>query len=195
MLAERLGCSRETLRAALRVLELEGHIWRHVGQGTFVGQRPSHERIPPMVLAEMASPADIIDARLLLEPGIAAAAAEKASERDLARLREYAERTLRATDWQMYEVADNAFHTGIARSTGNPLAIAFLGVLSAVRSRVRWQREHDLTFRRDRGKEYTEQQGRMHAAILDAMEARDPERAYRAMDAHLRAVREVMVID
>ncbi|GGD37302.1 hypothetical protein GCM10011335_45130 [Aureimonas glaciei] len=148
-----------------------------------------------MVLAEMASPADIIDARLLLEPGIAAAAAEKASDGDLARLREYAERTLRATDWQMYEVADNAFHTGIARSTGNPLAIAFLGVLSAVRSRVRWQREHDLTFRRDRGKEYTEQQGRMHAAILDAMEARDPERAYRAMDAHLRAVREVMVVD
>lgn len=126
---------------------------------------------------------------------IAAAAAEKASDGDLARLREHAERTLRATDWQMYEVADNVFHTGIARSTGNPLAIAFLGVLSAVRSRVRWQREHDLTFRRDRGKEYTEQQGRMHAAILDAIEARDSEGARRAMEAHLRAVRKVMVVD
>lgn len=193
-LSERLGCSRETLRGALDILEKEGRVWRHVGQGTFMGPRPSYEPIPPMVLAESASPADIIDARLLLEPGIAAAAAERAQRDDLLRLREQAELTLRATDWQMYEQADNAFHKGIARCTGNPLAIAFLDVLSAVRSRVRWQREHDMTFRRDRKKEYTEQQGRMHAAILDAIEAGDPEQARKTMSDHLRAVRQVMVV-
>lgn len=194
VLAEQIGCSRETLRKAMHVLELEGRVWRHVGQGTFLGPRPAHERIPPMVLAETASPSDIIDARLLLEPGIAATAAGKATKEDLLYLRKHAERTLRAVDWQAYEAADNAFHKGIARSSGNPLAIAFLDVLSSVRSRVRWQREHDLTFRRDRKKEYTEQQGRMHRAIIDAIEARDPEGARQAMDDHLRAIRKVMVI-
>jgi len=65
VLALRIGCSRETLRAALDVLEKEGLIWRHVGQGTFVGPRPAHEPIRPSILAEMASPADVLDARLL----------------------------------------------------------------------------------------------------------------------------------
>ncbi|NDW07933.1 FCD domain-containing protein [Jiella sp. 40Bstr34] len=193
-LAERIGCSRETLRKAIRVLELEGRVWRHVGQGTFLGPRPAHEPIPPMVLVETASPADIIDARLLLEPGIAATAAQKATHQDLTLLRELVGRTMRAADWQAYEVADNAFHKAIARSSGNPVAIAFLDILSSVRSRVRWQREHNLTFRRDRKKEYTEQQSRMHGAIIDAIEARDPEGARQAMNDHLCAIRKVMVV-
>lgn len=195
LLSKRLGCSRETVRAALDVLEKEGRVWRHVGQGTFMGPRPAFEPIPPLMLAETATPADILDARLLLEPGIAAAAAVRATQEDLTELKRHAERTFRASDWQMYELADNAFHKGIARATGNPLAIAFLDVLSAVRSRARWQREHDMTFRRDRKKEYTLQQGRMHSAILDAIGNRDPERAREAMADHLIAVRHAMVVD
>ncbi|MCT4373615.1 GntR family transcriptional regulator, partial [Yangia mangrovi] len=30
--ARQLGCSRETLRGALQVLEREGALWRHLGQ-------------------------------------------------------------------------------------------------------------------------------------------------------------------
>ncbi|MFJ1293055.1 GntR family transcriptional regulator [Paracoccus yeei] len=32
-----MGCSRQTLRAGLARLQRQGLIWRHVGQGTFVG--------------------------------------------------------------------------------------------------------------------------------------------------------------
>ena len=38
-LAADISCSRETLRAALAVLQAEGELWRHVGQGTFRGAR------------------------------------------------------------------------------------------------------------------------------------------------------------
>jgi DNA-binding FadR family transcriptional regulator len=75
VLAPWIGCSRETLRPALDVLEKEGVVWRHVGQGTFVGPRPAYEPIRPSVLAEMASPAEVLDARLLIEPPISVAAA------------------------------------------------------------------------------------------------------------------------
>ncbi len=193
VLAPKIGCSRETLRAALDVLEKEGLIWRHVGQGTFVGPRPPHEPIRPSVLAEMASPADVLDARLLVEPPIAGAAALRATAEDIALLRDHALRSSQAPDWQAYEQADDAFHKGIARITGNPLLIAFLDVLSSVRGRARWQRQHDLAFRRARKKEYAAQQGRMHLDIVAAIAARDPEAARQAMFDHLSAIRAIMV--
>ncbi len=40
VLKDLIGCSRETLRAALAALEAGGEIWRHVGQGTFRGRAP-----------------------------------------------------------------------------------------------------------------------------------------------------------
>jgi GntR family transcriptional regulator, transcriptional repressor for pyruvate dehydrogenase complex len=193
VLAPKIGCSRETLRAALDVLEKEGLIWRHVGQGTFVGPRPAQEPIRPSVLAEMASPADVLAARLLIEPPIAGEAAIRASVDEITLLRRYAIQSSVAPDWQSYEQADDAFHKGIARITGNPLLIAFLDVLSSVRGRARWQRQHDLAFRRARKTEYAAQQGRMHLAIVDAIAARDPAAARQAMFDHLSAIRAIMV--
>jgi GntR family transcriptional repressor for pyruvate dehydrogenase complex len=195
VLAPRIGCSRETLRAALDVLEKEGLIWRHVGQGTFMGPRPAYEPIRPSVLAEMASPADVLHARLLIEPPIAGAAALLATVDDIALLRRLASRCSEAPDWQAYEPVDDAFHKGIARASGNPLLIAFLNVLSSVRGRARWQRQQDLAFRRARKQEYAAQHGRMHIAIVDAIAARNPEAARQAMFDHLSAVRAVMLHD
>ena len=37
--------SRGKVREALSKLEMDGRIWRHVGQGTFSGSRPRH--LPP----------------------------------------------------------------------------------------------------------------------------------------------------
>ena len=42
-LAAKLGLSRRALREGLARLELEGHLWRGVGQGTFQGPRPASE--------------------------------------------------------------------------------------------------------------------------------------------------------
>ena len=194
VLAPRIGCSRETLRVALDALEKEGLIWRHVGQGTFVGPRPACEPIRLPVLAEMASPADVLDARLLIEPPIAGAAALHATADDIALLRDYAlAGSSEAPDWQAYEPLDDAFHKGIARTTGNPLADRLPDVLSSARGRARWQRQQDLAFRRARKQEYAAQQGRMHVAIVDAIAARDPAVAQRAMFDHLSAVRAVMM--
>lgn len=192
VLATRLGCSRATLRAALDILEKEGLIWRHVGQGTFMGPRPATEPIRPSVLAELASPADVLEARLLIEPPIAGLAALHATPQDVALLRDYALRSSTAPDWQAYEQADDAFHKGIARISGNPLLIAFLDVLSSVRGRARWQRQHDRAFRQARKREYAAQQGRMHGAIVDAIAEHNADAAQRVMADHLRAIQAIM---
>ena len=42
-LSVQLGLSRSALREALEILEAQGKVWRHVGQGTFIGTRPAPE--------------------------------------------------------------------------------------------------------------------------------------------------------
>ena len=77
-LAVELQVGRSTLRKALEVLEAEGQIWRHVGQGTFVGRRPAPGQTGPLLNLGKVSPKELLDARLILEPAIAACAATTA---------------------------------------------------------------------------------------------------------------------
>jgi DNA-binding FadR family transcriptional regulator len=192
ILASTLGCSRETLRAALAVLEGEGLVWRHVGQGTFVGPRPTEVPVRSAVLFEMASVADLLGARLVVEPAIAGAAAVAAGTGQVAGLRRLAAESGAAETFPAYERADAAFHEAIARASGNPLLVAVLDLLSAARGRARWQREHAATSRRVREREYAAQGGRMHATIVDAIASGDAERAHQAMHDHLHTIRTLM---
>jgi len=192
LLALRLGCSRETLRRALDILEREGVIWRHQGRGTFIGPRPKGELIPPLLLYDMASPLDLMEARLVIEPALAAAAALSAGPADIKRLAELAKDTGRVRDWREYEAADDAFHREVANITGNPLLAAVFGTLAAVRGRMRWQRRHDAVFRRAKREEYASQQSAMHMSIVEAIAAGDAETAGAKMAAHLSIIRQLV---
>ena len=67
-LAEELGVSRGTLRHALADLEAEGLIWRHVGRGTFIGNRPVDTVQDLSAVTRRTNPAVVMEARLSLEP-------------------------------------------------------------------------------------------------------------------------------
>lgn len=95
-LARLLGCSRETLRGALQVLEREGELWRHVGQGTFCGPRPLGYPIREQILVQGASPMQLMQARQTIEPSVAAEAARLATPEQAAYLAELAQRGRRA---------------------------------------------------------------------------------------------------
>lgn len=184
-LCAELGCSRSTLRAALLRLEEAGLIWRHVGQGTFAGARPAEEPVRAPVLFEQTSPADLMAARRIIEPAVAAAAARHATPADIARLRALAHATSEAADWRAYEAADEAFHRAIAAATGSRLIIAILTLLSSVRARARWRRQHDRAFRAAQEREYSRAQGALHMALVEALEAGDADRAAAVMADHM----------
>ena len=194
VLATRLGCSRDTLRRALQMLENEGLIWRHVGQGTFTGPRPAAEPIRPSVLFELATPADLMNARLVIEPAMAAEAAERASDSDIAILRSLATQTRDARDWRTYEAADNAFHRAIAAATANHLLMAILGMLSMVRDRAPWQRQHGRAFGHGPQWEYSLRQGDLHLSLVDAIAAGDGPRAHAVMREHLGEIAQLMSV-
>lgn len=191
-LARILGCSRETLRSALGILEAEGEVWRHVGQGTFRGSRPVGAPMRDTILLEATSPLDLMDARRLLEPQVAAAAACRCSEADADFLRRKAEDGRRAQGRAACERADDAFHQSIAEVTRNPVLIGLLRHFSSTRCRSVWQREWDRTYRRVGVEEFTGTHSIQHQAIVDAIVAHDSDAARCAMARHLEDVSRAM---
>lgn len=192
VLAAELGCSRQTLRAGLAALEQEGEIWRHVGQGTFRGCRPLGHPVRESLLIEARSPDQILRARLLIEPPIAAEAARACGPADLAHLHALAAEGRAATTRAGCEQADARFHRGIAEVAGNPILLGVLDHLSGARRRAVWQREWDRTYRHIGVAEFTGRHSDQHAAVVAAIGRGDPAGAEAAMRAHLETIERAM---
>ncbi|MBY6161791.1 transcriptional regulator NanR [Mameliella alba] len=120
------------------------------------------------------------EARTRFEIGMVETAARKATETDIAALREsvaFQRGKLGGDDAQAFIYADIDFHIQIAEISGNPIYVALseamLNWLSAYhRHLLRWTGNEETTLRE-------------HQDIIDAIEARDPERAKQAMQRHL----------
>jgi len=182
-LALSLGLGRGTLRKALDTLAREGRIRRRVGEGTFVSEAPA----ATLRFAAAPSPADIMEARRMLEPAIAATAALRARPDEIATLRALA--TLPpGDDWQAWEARDTAFHGAIAAAARNPLLSALLETLHEMRSGGDWARLRRRTVTPSHHRAHA----RQHATIADDIAARDPAGAAAAMRAHLLEVEAAM---
>lgn len=191
-LASKLGCSRETLRGCLASLEKEGIVWRNVGQGTFRGPRPHHLPVRDTFLLEGATPPDMMRARLLLEPQVAAEAARHATATDVTLLRKWVAEGRKASDRSSFEHVDDGFHRTIAQVSRNPVLLGFLTFLSGARRRTAWQREWDRTYRRIGVEEFRTTHCDQHQCIVDGIEEGDADRASNAMLAHLETVEAAM---
>lgn len=187
-LARQIGCSRETLRAALAGLERSGRIWRHVGQGTFCGPGPRDLPIRDTLLIDGATPADLIRARLALEPQVAAEAARKSTRADVAvleRLLAVGRAATRASDC---EQADNRLHRAIAQITGNPVFVGLMTYLSNARRHATWQRGWETSYRMLPTKAFQTAHSDQHQQIVAAIAAARPDDAAAAMTRHLQTI-------
>lgn len=172
----------------MAALEAEGEVWRHVGQGTFRGRAPLGRPVKDTLLLEATTPSDLMDARRLLEPQVAAAAAARRTSHDLSLLLLRVADGRNARDRASCERADDAFHQTIAQVARNPVLIALLRHFSSTRCRAVWQREWDRTYRRVGVEEFTEVHCDHHERVVDAIAVGDGPGAHRMMAQHLEAV-------
>jgi len=181
-LSEQLNVGRHTVRRALEALEAEGLVWRQQGKGTFVGQQP---QIVTGLAAELAGDVDalsVMDARLGIEPQLAALCARRATADDVDRLRMLANRASASQDSDSTELWDGAMHRLIARIADNPLLSVAFGLIDEVRGSADWQQKRNEARSPTLLKLYDAQ----HAAIIDAIDARDAHAARAAMTDHLQ---------
>jgi DNA-binding FadR family transcriptional regulator len=182
-LCEKLGVSRGELRKALAILESEGHLWRHVGRGTFIGQRPIDES-DIRTLSKQTNPSEVMRARLLIEPAIAREAALNATAADIEEMRVCLRQARQAATWRQYENCDNRFHRSVAQAARNSLLLGLFDSLNAVRRAVVWGRLREDA----KAPSLDHHSFQEHERIVTAIEARDLEGAGRAMRQHLESV-------
>lgn len=175
-LSELLGISRPTLRETIRSLVGLNILESRHGAGTFVAALDTATLLEPMQFVMALNErtlGELFEARLLLEPALAALAAERATPAQAAAMRA-------AIGGADQVEADVALHRLVADAAGNALLAAMLESLStlgrssraitAVRPGVRRRTAED------------------HEAIVAAVERRDPDAARAAMAAHLERI-------
>lgn len=187
-LVDELGISRARLRGLLRTLEREGLIWRHVGKGTFIGERSLSTELTSM--PEMLTPPEAFEARLLVEPQIAALAARRATPTQLEEMRHCLERMQELEDFDQWAVWDERLHRLVAKAAGNKLLLAVYDTIresapSGMRNIV--TRAFSAVTREESNVE--------HRRYIEAIAEHDPARAESLMRAHLQAVRQIMFGD
>jgi DNA-binding GntR family transcriptional regulator len=166
-LADRLGISRGSVREALRRLAGDGLVEFEVNRGFFVAE------------THLDDVRHRLEARLVLEPGIARLAAGRRSEADLAAMRATIEAEEAARSSDAVHDASRAFHFAVADATGNP---AFTKLLDGL-----WIADigRRLLARRQRTEDWQGHDVAEHRAIVAALEAGDGERAALLMAEHV----------
>jgi GntR family transcriptional regulator, transcriptional repressor for pyruvate dehydrogenase complex len=186
-LAVQMEISRPTLREAARVLIDAGviEVRRGPGGGMFVaGDVVPVELVRQRSSVRLGEVASVLEARRLVEPGVAQLAAQRAGDDDLEALersieamRGIVERGYHASDEDRFLQLDMQFHLTIARAAGNPT------VESLMRSLFR-----DLEIARDMAMHLPlvpEWTIAIHERTLDAIRAGDLDLVAEVMDEHL----------
>ncbi|MCI2237156.1 FadR family transcriptional regulator [Paenibacillus sp. TRM 82003] len=185
-LAESLGVGRSAVREALAALEILGLVTVRPGSGTYI--RDSMSELLPTTLSwglMLAGDhtAQLSEVRSALEVQAASLAAQRITDEDLELLRGHVEAMEDdLDDLEAFVAADAMFHGLIGRSTGND---ALGDLLQTIRSLLRVWVERHL-----RDREQAEVASREHRAVFEAIAARDPDAAERAMRAHMRTAGE-----
>jgi GntR family transcriptional repressor for pyruvate dehydrogenase complex len=185
-LALQFGVSRTAVREAVKALREKGLVEAYPGKGTFITNGTGNsirQTLDRMIrVGQPEGTANLAEVREILEPDIAALAATRADEENIAAMREaIAVMDSARQDADAFIEADLDFHLALAEAASNPL------ILSLIDSIVGLLREQRLrTFYVDGGPERGQYH---HKRILEAVEHRDSQGARDAMRAHLRQVR------
>lgn len=189
-LCARYCVARNTLRRALESLEEKKLIVRHVGRGTFKSSAADPEATEVLDLdrIESFSPADVMECRLIFEPGLVRHVVARATKADLDRMAECLRRGGAATSLQEFEHWDTELHDAIAAATHNNITISMYRSLARVRQQARWGTLKARTITPERMARLQEQ----HAGIVAALRDRDQAQAHTLLRNHLLQVCEYM---
>ena len=152
-LCESTGAGRNTVREALKILASRNVLEIRQGAGTFVSEKQGIPDDPlgfSMVNDHVKLTKDLLQVRIMLEPQIAALAAQCAKEHEIRELEEILEEMEAAMKKREdYSELDTKFHTKIAQCTHNIVMENLLPVIGkgvAVFAREVAQTEYDRTW-------------------------------------------------
>jgi DNA-binding FadR family transcriptional regulator len=194
-LSEEFGASRGAVRRVLADLKGRGLITQAVGSGTFVlrqenaaGAAMGAEAGAASATARevvQTSPAELMEARLLIEPLMPGLIVRYATVGDFARMVECVERSEAAQSIEEFEKWDGELHKTFALATHNSFFLRVLELTNEVREQGEWGRLKRKSLTPERRSEYEAQ----HRAIVEALRDRDADLACELLTGHLKQIR------
>jgi GntR family transcriptional repressor for pyruvate dehydrogenase complex len=183
-LAEHFSVSRSCIREAIRTLSEQQIVATRRGAGTYVSDPDDSAlaaHLAQVIPLKSARLAEIFDVRRIIEPQLAARAAEHITEEQLIRLKLLVyEQEKRALAGETTEDIDQAFHLCLAEASGNTILLNVVRNLTTILTESRT--EALQTPERSRLSVMT------HVAVIEALERRDSGAAEAAMRSHLECV-------
>lgn len=186
-LAHQFGVSRTAVREATKTLREKGLVEAYAGRGTFVTNGTARSMRQTLDRMMRSGPPEgavqLVEVREILEPEIAALAAQRSDDDARSAMREsIAVMDSARRDAEAFIEGDLDFHLALAEAAGNPL------ILSLIDSIVGLLREQRMrTYYIEGGPERGQYH---HKRIMEAIDHRDSLGAREAMRAHLQQVRE-----
>jgi GntR family transcriptional repressor for pyruvate dehydrogenase complex len=188
-LAELLGVSRSSIRDAIRRLELMGLVQPRQGAGTVVREISAEALVTPLsnVIANKRQlVGELLDFRKMLEPPLAARAAEHARLKEIAEMEEILRRQdKRVRRGEAAIEEDTEFHYSIALASGNSVV---LKVIDVIMDMLRETRTRSLQIEGRPQKSFAG-----HRRILAAIKRGDAEGAELAMRQHIEDVEKMVL--
>ncbi|MFJ3149619.1 FadR/GntR family transcriptional regulator [Pseudomonas hunanensis] len=185
-LSESFQASRGSVRRVLSNLKEMGLITQIVGSGTFVSDNISQIipqiETPPSTI--QTSPAELMEARLLIETQMPSLIVRYATSNDFDRMAECIDRSEAATTIEEFEHWDGALHQAFAEATHNSFFLKLLELMTQIREEGEWGRLKKNSLTPARRSQYEEQ----HRAIVNALRDRDERLSRDLIEAHLLQV-------
>ena len=182
--------SRPTIREALRMLERNGYIRTSHGANGAVILAPSDQNMTEVMTDAMEAGhiglRDLVEYRQICEGATVAWACLRATEEDMARMREHLEHMRGLTgDYEAFSALDPQFHQLIAAAGHNRVSVSINAAFS--RLNQHFFNKKMATLSAEQRQAMCERIQEMHEAILRAIEARDEAEARQAMATHITA--------
>jgi GntR family transcriptional repressor for pyruvate dehydrogenase complex len=190
-LAGKFEVSRNCIREALKALGHAGILESKPGLGTFLA-KDALRSINTMEMGQFfrddTSLADILEARLIIEPQLVKIAAERATAADIARLEAAVKRAMQAVKTNTYTVQIGLeFHMMVAQIAQNRVLVR---LFHSIADELRVQR--GVLILSHMGKEDLLRELQEHAEILACIKQRDGARAAELLTVHLQTAMRIL---
>ena len=183
---EQYQISRSTVRKVLAEMKAQGLIAQTVGSGTYVTDKAAAwtgpaRSAPAPEAAWQTSPAELMEARMALEPAIIEMVIGNATPADFEQMANCCDRAEAATSVEEFEVWDGMFHEVIARAAHNSFVAKLFKLMNQARAQGEWGMLKKRSLTPERRLAYQLE----HRALLQALKARDPVQAKALAVEHL----------
>lgn len=185
--ANEFGISRNAVRAVLQALRSEGLLRQRVGSGTYVTPEAAAkvESLASYEASRAVSPAELMEARLALEPSIIDMVIGNATEADFLAMDACCDRAETAETVEQFEHWDGRLHEAISQAAHNGFVSTVFALMNQARARGEWGMLKKRSLTPERRLAYQHE----HRLLVQALRDRDGQQARALATGHLLHVR------